>query len=135
MRSKEEIITDIQKVHHEFELTEIYNKIADELKKKRESYSRKNHELEARLKNPKLSEDQQNALSKQIITVVRSEIAYSQVEKMVLSHVRSIMDPDSEFSKNLRELVKEINTAVEDGNVFTDAEKKVIINYLAAHKA
>jgi hypothetical protein len=45
------------------------------------------------------------------------------------------MDPDSEFSKNLRELVKEINTAVEDGNVFTDAEKRVIINYLAAHKA
>lgn len=135
MRTKEEIITDIQKVHHELELTEIYNKIADELKKKRESYSRKNNELEARLKNPKLSEDQQNALSKQIITVIRSEIAYSQVEKMVLSHVRSIMDPDSEFSKNLRELVKEINAAVEDGNVFTDAEKRVIINYLAAHKA
>jgi hypothetical protein len=72
--------------------------------------------LEARLKNPKLSEDQQTALSKQLITVIRSEIAYSQVENKALSQVHSVIDSDSEFRKKLRKLMKEVNMMVEQLN-------------------
>jgi hypothetical protein len=133
MRTKEEIITDIQKAHHELEIVEIYKKIAAELQKKRESYSRKNNELEACLKNPKLSENQQTALSKQLIIVIRSEIAYSQVENMVLSQVHSVIDSDSEFRKKLRKLMKEVDMMVEDGNELSDAEKKSIQDYFSTH--
>jgi hypothetical protein len=109
MRTKEEIIKDIQKAHFELEIAVIYKKIAAELQKKSESFVRKDKELEARLKNPKLSEDQQTALSKQLITVIRSEYAYSKVEKMVLSQAYSIIDPDSDVNKKLKELMAELN--------------------------